>query len=63
MHKKTQISWAVAAVAAVLVLVVLPLGPEEGTLANALFVVQVLAVLVGTVALVTAIRTTATRRR
>jgi hypothetical protein len=60
---KPTIAWTVFVVAAILVLAIYPLGPEEGVLANALFVLQALTALVGLSALVVAIRATIIARR
>jgi hypothetical protein len=60
---KPTIAWTVFVVAAILVLAVYPLGPEEGVLADVLFRLQVLTALVGLGALVVAIRATIIARR
>jgi hypothetical protein len=60
---KPTVAWTVFAVAAVLALVVFPLGPEDGPLANALFLLQAITALIGLLALVVAIRGTIVARR
>jgi hypothetical protein len=60
---KPTVAWTVFAAAVILILVVFPLGPDEGSLADALFVLQAVTALVGLVALAVAIRATIVARR